>query len=263
MFVKSSGRTRQDRRWGAISSADQKLKREIKIRNSIKRRLAAGFAKTRLRLVLFLLVFIVAAEFIVAALLQNRGTFTITTPRGEMINYGFVLSETREFKYYSHELQFKPVADMWNTTQDWLPANLDEIDGEHNAPDGTYLAYTFYTKNSGDEAFNYIGGIDITDKHLNVDEAMRLRLYIDGTPTVYARRDSLGAAVEGTVPFNSRINILSLPSRIMPPGDIHKYTVVVWLEGSDPECVNDILGGFIKMIFSFRVIPLPSERHGV
>ena len=30
-------------------------------------------------------------------------------------------------------------------------------------------------------------------------------------------------------------------------GDIDKYTVVIWVEGDDPECKNDLIGGEIKM----------------
>ena len=29
--------------------------------------------------------------------------------------------------------------------------------------------------------------------------------------------------------------------------EVDKYTVVIWLEGNDPECINDIIGGELKM----------------
>ena len=31
------------------------------------------------------------------------------------------------------------------------------------------------------------------------------------------------------------------------PGDISKVTVVIWLEGNDPDCTDDILGGQFKL----------------
>ena len=34
------------------------------------------------------------------------------------------------------------------------------------------------------------------------------------------------------------------------PGAIHKYTIVVWLEGNDLECIDSILGGEMKMIMT-------------
>ena len=31
------------------------------------------------------------------------------------------------------------------------------------------------------------------------------------------------------------------------PEHIDKYTVVIWVEGDDPECKNNLIGGEIKM----------------
>ena len=33
----------------------------------------------------------------------------------------------------------------------------------------------------------------------------------------------------------------------LKPGEIDKMTVVIWLEGDDPECVDNLLGGEIKI----------------
>ena len=38
------------------------------------------------------------------------------------------------------------------------------------------------------------------------------------------------------------------------PGDLTKYTIVIWLEGNDPECVDRILGGEMKVDMSMEVI---------
>ena len=39
------------------------------------------------------------------------------------------------------------------------------------------------------------------------------------------------------------------------PGDIDKYTVVIWIEGNDPDCVDDIIGGEVKLHMNL------SEEH--
>ena len=36
------------------------------------------------------------------------------------------------------------------------------------------------------------------------------------------------------------------------PDEIHRYTIVIWLEGSDLECTNDILGGEIRAHMNFK-----------
>ena len=33
-----------------------------------------------------------------------------------------------------------------------------------------------------------------------------------------------------------------------------KYTVVIWLEGNDPECLDNILGGEFKIDMSMSII---------
>ena len=34
-------------------------------------------------------------------------------------------------------------------------------------------------------------------------------------------------------------------------GDVDKYTVVIWLDGDDPECVDKIIGGAVEFGFDF------------
>lgn len=34
-------------------------------------------------------------------------------------------------------------------------------------------------------------------------------------------------------------------------GDVDKYTVVIWLDGDDPECVDKIIGGAVEFGFGF------------
>ena len=35
--------------------------------------------------------------------------------------------------------------------------------------------------------------------------------------------------------------------RDIAPMDVHKYTVVIWLEGDDPDCTDELIGGHIGM----------------
>lgn len=44
------------------------------------------------------------------------------------------------------------------------------------------------------------------------------------------------------------------------PNDIHKYTVVLWLEGDDPECTDALMGSAIGMSFHIK---LPEENVDV
>ena len=39
----------------------------------------------------------------------------------------------------------------------------------------------------------------------------------------------------------------------LEPGDTDKYTIVVWMEGEDPECIDDIRGGYVKLEWYFSL----------
>ena len=231
---------------------EKKLRQEIAVRQGMRKRIIEIIGRSKINLVLFTTGAITVALFIVAALLQSKGMFTITTPRADMIRLGLVLSDTADFARPRHELRSEPVINMWNITETDLPADLDLIDGEHNGSD--YLAYTFYVKNVGQDAFTYRTTLSIDDMHLAVDNAMRVKIYRNGQPTTYAKRKTDGSDVPepDTTPFSGKNKIILFDPFDLNVGQVDKYTVVVWLEGEDPECVNDILGGFVKMSMDFR-----------
>ena len=216
-------------------------------RRTIKSIMKGYITRSKVNIVLFTLMTIIICVFIVAALLQDKGTFTIMTPRDDMIVYGLKLSDEPKFNRPRGELIAKAVKNMWNITQGDLPSNIDKIDGSHNGQN--YLAYTFYVKNEGDASITYDAGIDITEMHLAIDEAMRVKIYFNGTPSVYAKptMSNRDLAEPDTIPFISKTRIIHLKSRNIDVGKMDKYTVVVWLEGEDPDCVNSILGGSVKL----------------
>lgn len=53
------------------------------------------------------------------------------------------------------------------------------------------------------------------------------------------------------IPFESDDVITSGVHTAMESGGIHKYTVVVWIEGDDPDCTNDMIGGHFGVEFNF------------
>ena len=63
---------------------------------------------------------------------------------------------------------------------------------------------------------------------------------------------ALGVPENGTVAFESENIVMSSHISEFKPGDIHKYTIVMWLEGSDLECTNNIIGGEFKAHMEFK-----------
>ena len=36
-------------------------------------------------------------------------------------------------------------------------------------------------------------------------------------------------------------------------GDVDKYTIVIWIEGNDSECIDDIRDGYVRMRMLFKL----------
>ena len=56
----------------------------------------------------------------------------------------------------------------------------------------------------------------------------------------------------GVTPFDSTLHDVEAGFDPENPNGIHKYTIVIWLEGDDPECTNALIGGAIGMNFVIK-----------
>ena len=54
------------------------------------------------------------------------------------------------------------------------------------------------------------------------------------------------------IPFQASDMVCSGIREEIEPGEIDKYTAVIWMEGEDPECVNDIIGGYVELMMKFN-----------
>ncbi len=146
-------------------------------------------------------------------------------------------------------------------------ANIPENDafsqgGSANDSENRYIAYTFFLKNTSPIAEMYTMEIVINEQYLNVAAAMRVMVITNGERTIYAQRDTEGNVVSHpditkpytTEPFPSVDKVCSVTNDYIASGEIVKYTVVVWLEGYDPECIDNIKGGAIRMSMNFKVV---------
>ena len=227
------------------------LKSEILTRRSMEYKVWGVMSRNRVRLVFFTLLGIAVVLFIISALMANKGTFTITLPREQMISLGLVISEDPSFARPRCEILSPPIVDMWNITRSDIPDDIHMKDGNNSTSD--YLANTFYLKNMGDQDLEYTLALDLNEIYNNVDEALRVELYINDVSEVYAKRrsDGSGKPEPGTLPFMGSARIIMLDPKEIAVNQVEKFTVVVWIEGEDPDCTNDLLGGFIKMTMNF------------
>lgn len=202
-------------------------------------------------IILLIVILLLGAFYALASFVNKAGNFTVWISDDDM-NL-IALSDTADFEKFSTMLEADVIPQMDNITKAWMPENLDEVDGCHNGDN--YIAYTFYLKNVGSNEITYSSQLNIHAVTLEADNAVRVMVIKNGEETVYAKAQKGSTEPEpDTVAFLSNTQVFKNTTEEFEPGEVDKYTVVIWLEGNDPECVDNIRGGVVKMSLNFKVL---------
>lgn len=203
---------------------------------------------------------------------QNVGNFVTQVDSGSR-NRGIALSTSPTFQYQSPRIVADPISSMDNITLGDIP-NYEILHegGQHNGPVGNWLGLTFYIKNIGNQVVNYQYVINITGLYKAVDAAMRLAIVVDDeVADIYSKGNfnsdtGLYDAEESyripdqalmpayTTPFVDKQTITARLVTDFLVDEYHKYTVLIWLEGHDPDTVDVIKGGSIKLTMTFKIV---------
>lgn len=202
------------------------------------------------KVILMVLVIILIIVYLIARFIYNGYFFTISLDENLYYENKIIIYDSKDYKVYRQNLKVESLDYFDNISYKWLPDDLEDKDGSHNGEN--YLAYTFYVENTGDKTVDYYDEIIIDEVIKNMDEAIRIRVYFDGKETTYAKKSSRGTEEEGTTKFKSNKIIRAEHIKEFKPNQIHKYTIVIWLEGSDPECTDNIIGGEFKAHMEFK-----------
>ena len=231
---------------GEIKLSSEKVKqreREIKV------------VKTGL---IIMLLFLIIIYFILRVTFET-GHFTITLDSNFAEKAGIVMYERLAEKEERKILKAEKVEFMDNISIKWLPNDLnDQGEGSHNGKN--YLAYTFYLENMGSDVINYWYTIKIDDVIKNVDKAVRVMIFRNGESKVYARpNERTGDAENGTTKFYSDMEVCLEQVEYFKPSQIDKFTIVVFIEGDDPDCIDALIGGELKMHMDITEEHIPQE----
>lgn len=215
--------------------------------------------------------------FLASVITETAGSFTVNLT-ADMLDFGFVLTESIESEEYSSRLLTEEIEEVSNITLDDISSQVYKVDGANNGVN--YMAYTFYIVNQGEEAAAYEYTLNIDSTTLGVEEAVWLMLFEDDKQVVYSKMSADGNPEElygfrtapffdeaydeedqyyyedgyyglVTTPFLDDEMVMQGYIAKLEPGEFKKYTIVIWLEGNDPECTNDIFGGYAKFSLDF------------
>lgn len=238
-----------------------------------------------LAILLGLLAAILALIYGYSALNHRKEDFTIAVS-GDLQRIGFDLSETEDFKDPKVRLTSDMLKKANAISASSLPDNLDKKEGSHNGEN--YMAYTFWIRNRGEETVGYDWHLVLNEVTKNVDDALWIMIYDEGKQTIYAKAPK-GAKAEklsgyaeyplykqaahpkkqyytnekgekgiATTPYVADREAAAGTVTTFKPGEKHKYTVVMWMEGDDPDCINKTMGG--KAVFAFKFAVTGDEK---
>lgn len=201
------------------------------------------------RLLVIMVIFLLIIYFILR-IVYDSGRFTIILDKAGDPMSGIIIYDKLEEKKAQQKLEADSVDFFTNIAESWLPADIDtQAEGSHNGTN--YIAYTFYVENRSDNTMNYWYQVVLDDVIKRVDEALRVTIFLNGEKKVYAKVNSTTNEPEkDTIPFKDAKEIIVEPRENFNSGEIDKITVVIWIDGNDPECLDDLIGGEIKMHMS-------------
>lgn len=230
--------------------------------------------------------------FLFSLVTQMQGHFTINMSE-DMFSEGFSLSEEVTFADPKMRLFCDPAVDVPCFSIMDIHSNVDDVDGQHNEAqyfaytfyirnegqntvgyewelefnseshslsDATWIMLfedgemTFYAKGREDgtqEALPYFD--DNSRGYLKVPFLEDLR-YPFAQYEVVAQNKSVSYYRLIPEAFESDWTVDSGTKEEVAPGQAHKYTVVIWLEGDDPDCTDELIGGHMGLDMRFRMI---------
>ena len=210
---------------------------------------AALLRMDKLHLTLLSMLLLVAVLFIFAFMQEKMGNFTINLNRLELYRKGISIADNGDFNGATARLTARTVEDATNISIDDLPEDIDDLDGSHNGKN--YMAYTYYVRNAGKEDLGYKASITLDSCAKGAEKAVRVAVWRNGERVVYAAPATDGGEENGCKNFKSDDVVCTYTEKKFLVGNVDRYTIVIWMEGDDPECVDSIIGGSVE--FSMKI----------
>lgn len=241
---------------------------------------------------------VIASLLAMAGVSQMRGYFTINLS-DRLFRNGFVLSETEDFRNPVTNLFCEPAVDVPCISITDVDADVDTYEGQHNGFGYFAYTYFLRNEGEDTVDYSWelqIVGESLecsTAAWIMVFEDGEMLLYAEATPdgkpqTVPDRSDNTRGFLEipvmehaknpdqllepvrtvgdvtyhrvKTIPFVDEDTVSVGLQTEVAPMDVHKYTIVVWLEGDDPDCTDDRIGGHLGLNMQYTLLDEAEEQ---
>lgn len=218
-----------------------------KIIDAAKKEKRKKLRKKILKITLTAIILFLINLYIILGIIYKGENFTVTLDSEYGRESGLVIYENPDDIKERTYLKSEQIDYFTDISVNWLPKDIDDGgNGSHNGKD--YIAYTFYASNFGQETINYWATIEIDDSIKNVDEAIRVMVIKNGNRVIYAKKNrTTGENEKDTTAFYDDKTVMLEENKEFKVDDTDKYTIVIWVEGDDPDCTDELIGGEIKM----------------
>ena len=230
--------------------------------------------------------------FMFSAVTEMQGHFTVNISDG-MFAEGFVLSDTEDFEEPATRLFCDPATDVPCISIMDIKSDVNDIDGDHPDCDYFAYTFYIRNEGESSVDYDWYLALNSESQDVSVatwvmvfeDDEMSFyaKLREDGTEEAipYYDEDRRGylqapfidmalypddqyevVAVKNNqtyyriipLEFESDERITSGHQSGVDPQDVHKYTIVLWLEGDDPDCTDALIGGHLGVEMQFKLI---------
>lgn len=223
---------------------------------------------------------------------EMRGHFTINLAGG-LVDEGFELCDTADFANPTARIYGTPVEDAPCISITDIALDVDKIDGSHNGRNYFAHTFYIAKRGEGTADYRFSLEINSESKSVSQSIWVMLfedgvpKIYakantLSGETECLPSKDNdrIGYTY---IPFSDdglpakQYEIIKETStrqyfRLIPQtfahddvviektisgvkqDEVHKYTVVIWLEGDDPDCTDDLIGGHVGMHMDFELL---------
>ena len=244
------------------------------------------------------LLALLAVLFIFSLVQQMRGHFTINLSDG-MLKEGFVLADNKDFENATTQLFATPAKDCPCLSINQIPKNIDEIDGDHHRGYFAYTYY-IKNEGESTVGFDWELNLNSESQELSTaawalvffDGAPRFYALANNETGKQEAIPAFGDDSKGylTLPikelapdsdqfelvkqdgaikyyrvipdlFESDMTIVSGIQEGVEPQEVHKFTVVLWLEGDDVDATDDKIGGHLGVEMDFQLVEEKTNKQ--
>ncbi len=211
-------------------------------------------------LLIFLFVVASTTYIIVLVVNQESNSIVIGANNSDLTYKSISLYDNSEFENPTTHLDIKSESEMNNITYSMINSNVYDSDGDVSFQN--CLGYTFYLRNEGSETLDFNMQIQLIDPTKNIETALRVLVLEDSLQKVYGLANQETGESEMISndellmcqDFTSNTMVCDYDFLQLESQDYVRYTILVWLEGEDPDCIDDILGGTFKLQVDFEVL---------